>query len=124
MTMTVLADARPHHRRRASSLHKGRIDLRALDQEQLDDLAEELCGSPVPDVRMTEQEFVDWAFNWVDAEWVDGEVYLLAPANNEHETIDEWFGRLLGNYLEELGAGVLRRNMFVRLARQRSRRVP
>lgn len=117
MTLLDATDVRP---RRQSQ----RIDLREMDEEQLADLAEALCGSPVPGVRMTEREFVAWSFDWVDAEWVDGEVFLMAPANNEHETIDEWFGRLLGNFLEERGAGVLRRNMFVRLPRQRSRRVP
>lgn len=117
--MTLL-DATPFRPRRRTTA----TGLRAMDEEQLAVLAEELCGSPVPGVRMTEQEFVDWSFERVDAEWVDGEVILVAPANNEHESIDEWFGRLLGNFLEEFDAGVLRRNMFVRLARQRSRRVP
>ena len=73
---------------------------------------------------MTEDEYEAWCDSDVNAEWVDGEVILMAPANNEHESIDEWFGRLLGNFVEESDAGVLRRNMFVRLAKQRSRRVP
>lgn len=124
MTMLAATDVRPRYRRRTSPRDSGRIDLRALDEEQLAQLAEELCGSPVPGVRMTEREFVDWSYERVDAEWVDGEVILMAPANTDHETLDEWFGRLLGDFVEEGNLGKVLRNVFVRFARQRRRRVP
>lgn len=123
MTMLAATDVRSH-RRRSSPRRNGPIDLRTLDEEQLADLAEELCGSSVPGVRMTEQEFVDWSFDRVDAEWVDGKVILMAPANTDHETLDEWFGRLLGDFVEERDLGKVLRNVFVRFARQRRRRVP
>jgi Uma2 family endonuclease len=122
MTMLAAVPTRPRLRRAAREAKP--IDLRALDEEQLATLAEKLCGSAVPGVRMSEREFVDWSFERVEAEWVDGEVILMAPANDEHESIDEWFGRLLGNFVEESDLGSVRRNMFVRLARQRRLRVP
>jgi Uma2 family endonuclease len=128
MTMLAAPDARAQHhrprRRPSSPRENGRIDLRVLDEEQLAQLAEELCGSPVPGVRMTEQEFVAWSFDRVDAEWVDGEVILMAPANTDHETLDEWFGRLVGQFVEKHALGQVLRNVFVRFARQRRRRVP
>jgi Uma2 family endonuclease len=95
-----------------------------MDEDRLATLAERLAGNPVPGVRMTEKEFVDWSFNRVEAEWVDGEVILVPPANEEHEGLDEWLGRLLGEFVERRQLGVVRRNMFVRFPRQRRRRVP
>jgi Uma2 family endonuclease len=95
-----------------------------MDDEQLALLAEQLGGRPVPTVRMTEREFVDWSLYRVEAEWVDGEVILMAPANQEHESLDEWFGRLLGDFIEQRESGVLLRNMFVRFSRRRRLRVP
>jgi Uma2 family endonuclease len=99
-------------------------ELRAMDDWQLARLGEKLGGLPVPGVRMTERQFFDWAFENVDAEWVDGEVILMAPASDAHEGIDEWLGRLLGEYIERRDLGILRRNMFLRLPRRRRLRVP
>ena len=65
-----------------------------MDEEQLVTLAEKLCGSPVPGVRMTEREFVDWSFDRVDAEWVDGEVILMPPVSDEHNDLDTWLTAL------------------------------
>jgi Uma2 family endonuclease len=121
--MTTLAPSRRRsHGRPATRL--GANGLRVLDEEQVADLAERLGGRPVPGVRMSEREFVEWSFDRFDAEWVDGEVILMAPANEEHETLDEWFGRLLGDFIEQRESGVLLRNMFVRFPRRRRLRVP
>lgn len=101
-----------------------RIDLRALDQEQLANLAEELCGSPVPGVRMSEHEFVDWSLGRVDAEWVEGEVVLMPPVSDEHNNLDTWLTALVRMFVEARSAGVVRNNMFVRFPKRRRRRVP
>src|SRR5687768_12120193 len=98
--------------------------LRAMEPDEVADLGERLGGAPVPGVRMSEREFVDWAFDNVNAEWADGEVYLMAPANDAHESVDEWLGRLLGEFIERGQLGHFRRNMFVRLPKQKRRRVP
>lgn len=121
--MTTLAPSRrPSPRRPAAPLTSD--GLRALDAEQIGNLAERLGGRPVPGVRMSERDFVDWSFNRFNAEWVDGEVILMAPANEEHESLDEWLGRLLGDFIEQRELGVLLRNMFVRFPRRRRRRIP
>ena len=125
MTIT-LPPTRPGRakRGRAAVPSNGRLSLRAISPEDLDDLAERLDGTPVPGVRMSEEDFVNWALYRVDAEWVDGEVILMAPGNEDHETIDEWLGRLLGEFVERRDLGKFLRNMFVRFAKKRSRRVP
>src|SRR2546427_13283885 len=117
------AQARPK-RRHAFGRNNRLVNLLAMDVEQLADLAVQLDGAPVPGVRMSEDEFVEWAFDHVDAEWADGEVILMAPGNEDHETIDEWLGRLLGEFIERRGSGKFLRNMFVHFARKRRRRVP
>src|SRR4051794_6303790 len=98
--------------------------LRAMDDEALAELAEHLDGLPVPGVRMTQREFIDWSLFHVDAEWVDGEVILMAPGNIDHETLDKWIGRLIGNLVEEQDLGTYVGNMFVRFAGLRRLRVP
>jgi Uma2 family endonuclease len=124
MTMLDAVPFRSRRRRPPTGANARVAALRGMDEGQLADLAEELCGAPVPGVRMTEQEFVDWSFDRVDAEWVDGEVILMAPANTEHEMLDEWVGRLFGEFVEQGDLGKVLRNVFVRFARQRRRRVP
>lgn len=117
--MTLLDALPTRPRRRAKPL-----DLRAMDDGQLVGLAQALCGSPVPGVRMTEREFVDWSFERVDAEWADGEVILVPPVSNEHNDLDTWLTALVRMFAEDRSAGLVRNNMFVRLAKRRRRRVP
>jgi Uma2 family endonuclease len=95
-----------------------------MDDEQFAELAERLGGRPVPGVRMSEHEFVEWSLNRHRAEWVDGEVILMAPANDEHDDLDTWLTALVRMFLEARTVGVLRRDMFIRLPRRRRRRVP
>lgn len=101
-----------------------KLDLMTADPDALRDYAVELAGRPVPGVRMSAEEFEAWAIDHADAEWVDGRIILMAPANTDHETIDEWLGRLIGTYVEKTDAGRVLRNVLVRLSRQRRKRVP
>lgn len=99
--------------------------LRAMDPTDIADLAEQLGGSPVPGVRMTEREFVEWSLHRVDAEWVDGEVVLVSPENDWDNDLRVWLSMLLGMYVEAREAGVVRNDMFVRIPPpRRRRRVP
>ncbi len=70
------------------------------DCEALRELAVELDGRPIPRVRMTEREFVAWCPEEVRAEWVDGEVVMMSPANAEHVDVTVWLTRVEG--VEEL----------------------
>jgi len=49
--------------------------------------------------RMTEQEFESWALaTRARAEWVNGEVVIMAPANADHWEISSWLVALMAMY--------------------------
>jgi Uma2 family endonuclease len=95
------------------------------DAESLRQLARELGGSPVPGLRMSEREFEAWDTDGVRAEWVDGEVILMAPASMGHVGLNGWLWRLIGDFVEhrELGE-VFGIEAQVRLSAIPSRRNP
>jgi Uma2 family endonuclease len=104
------------------------MTLRELNNHiAIDDLAEELDGRPIPNLRMTEQEFVDWCRGQegIKAEWVDGEVIVMAPANFEHVDLNGWLYRLVSQFVEARELGVVLGGEFTaRFASRRRRRVP
>jgi Uma2 family endonuclease len=99
-------------------------DLRHMEPEEIYALAERLQGRPAPGLRMSEAEFEAWCDEDVRAEWIGGEVILMPPVSDEHSELNIWFIRLIGEHVEQNELGVLRQDMFVRLASQRRRRVP
>jgi Uma2 family endonuclease len=74
--------------------------------------------------RMTEEEFVAWADEDTRAEWVDGEVVIMSPANLEHCGLNAWLISLMVAFVEERDLGLVLPDAQVRLSGQRSRRVP
>ena len=108
--------------RRAATI--GEVDLWALGLHELNELAIELNGRAVPGLRMTERQFVEWCPSGIRAEWADGEVLLSPPANAEHDRLDVWFIALLALLIERDDLGVIHRDVWVRLAPQRRRRIP
>jgi Uma2 family endonuclease len=108
--------------RNGHSLPKPRTDE---DIRHLHDLAARLKGKPVPDVRMTEEEFEAWGDESVRAEWINGEVTLLSPANIPHAELTFWLGRLLGAVVDANDAGhVFTIDAQIRLAAVNQRRDP
>ena len=83
-----------------------------------------LQGRPVPGVHMTEAEYLNWCDEDVRSEWVDGEIIIMAPANDEHDDLNTWLTTLLRMYVEEHDQGIIRANMNVCLSGQRRFRVP
>ncbi|MCG8584730.1 MAG: Uma2 family endonuclease [Pirellulales bacterium] len=74
---------------------------------------------------MTEDEFVVWADKDVSAEWVDGRVVMMSPANDEHNALNIWLLGVLQFFVEHHDLGIVRGPEFaIRLASQRRRRVP
>ena len=73
---------------------------------------------------MTEAEFKSWCDEDVRAEWVEGEVVLMAPVSDEHDELGIWLIRLIGEHVEEHALGAIRQNIFVRFASPKRRRVP
>ena len=84
-------------------------------------------GTVLPKDRMTEEEFVAWAFSDEDirAEWEDGKVILMAPVSDAEDDIGNWLVNILRVFVEVRELGVIKgSNFFVRFATQRRRRIP
>lgn len=95
------------------------------DLNKLNDLAEQLCGQPVPGIRMTEDEFDAWCDEDVRAEWIDGEVILLSPSNIPHVSLNIWLTNLLTMVADADDAGqVFAVDAQIRLAIVKQRRNP
>ena len=62
--------------------------------------------------RMTYEEFLEWADEDTLAEWVDGEVILMAPASNKHQDICDFLTALLRHFTEGHQLGVVRSAPF------------
>ena len=129
MTTTATVPSRiPAHpapaRRKSALLRHFNGDFRHLTLDQIYDLAEALHGRAVPGITMTEAEFAAWCDKDVRAEWVDGRIFLMAPANLEHDDLHTWLTTLVRSFVEEHDAGQVFHDVFVRLTGQHRRRVP
>ena len=73
---------------------------------------------PQPPSRwMSEEEFVRWAVaNRVRAEWVDGEVIMMAPSNTDHADLNTWLSGLMRGYVEKRELGLIILDVFTRLS--------
>jgi Uma2 family endonuclease len=104
------------------------MTLRELNNHvAIDELAEKLNGQPIPNLRMTEKEFLEWCRyqEGIKAEWVDGEVIVMAPASGEHVDLDGWLYRLVSEFVEIRELGIVRGPEFAaRFASRRRLRVP
>ena len=78
-----------------------------------------------PGRRLTEREFLEWIWPKTRAEWVDGEVVLLAPDNVDHADFAGWLYSLVRQFVQARRLGsVYGPSVMVRLAGQRRRRMP
>ncbi|HEX4053399.1 MAG TPA: Uma2 family endonuclease [Tepidisphaeraceae bacterium] len=68
------------------------------------DLAQRLQGRPIPDLRLTESQF-EKEFADIKAEWVDGQVIIMAPVCREHADLNGWLFRLLSEFVEHHDLG-------------------
>jgi Uma2 family endonuclease len=69
-------------------------------------------ASPSPPMRMTYEEFLAWADEDANAEWVDGEVVWMSPISGEHQRMGRFLLRLFSEFLEERDLGELRYERF------------
>jgi Uma2 family endonuclease len=80
---------------------------------------------PHPGRRMTEQEFTHWLGEKTRAEWVDGEVVMMAPVSLEHADLGLWLASVLRFFVEHHDLGmVYGPEYMVRLGKERRRRMP
>lgn len=78
-----------------------------------------------PKQRMSEPDFVAWALSTqTRAEWVDGEVVHVSPANTDHSELRVWILTLLRMYCELRGVGRVLDDTLIRLSRRNRYRIP
>jgi Uma2 family endonuclease len=74
---------------------------------------------------MSEQEFLAWCDEDTRAEWIDGEVVMMSPANIDHVELQNWLAAVLGLYVEKHDLGRLVGPEYAaRLPERPSLRVP
>jgi Uma2 family endonuclease len=77
-----------------------------------------------PDRKLSEEEFLAWCDEDVKAEWVDGQVIVMSPANLRHVELTVFLTALLKTWVDDRDLGkVLGPELTTRLS-PRSRRVP
>jgi Uma2 family endonuclease len=102
----------------------GRSTL-TTDVEELAELAERLNGRPVPGVRMTERQFVEWSTpGALRAEWENGEVILMTTPSVTHAEWSGWIYRFLCGFAEFHDLGQAYLPVTVRLEELQRRRDP
>jgi Uma2 family endonuclease len=80
---------------------------------------------PPPVGRVSFEEFLAWCPENTWAEWVDGEIILMSPSDNEHQFVLGFLHRLIGAFVEERGLGwVFLPPFLMRLATRPSGREP
>ena len=55
--------------------------------------------TPTPPARMTYEEFLEWG-DGIRAEWVEGEVIVMSPPSNPHQSLMAFLGALLLLFVE------------------------
>ena len=58
-----------------------------------------------PDRKLSEEEFLAWCDEDVKAEWVDGQVIMMSPANTAHVRLTSFLDRVVGVFVERHGLG-------------------
>jgi Uma2 family endonuclease len=78
-----------------------------------------------PGRKLTEREFLGWIWPKTRAEWVDGEVVIMAADSLDHARYDLWLLSLVMLFVESRRLGeVYGPSVFVRLPRLRRLRMP
>lgn len=67
----------------------------------------------LPEKPVSFDQFVNWMDEDIRAEWVEGEILLMSPANNWHQNIVRFLTSLLSTYAEHAGIGTVRPSPFL-----------
>lgn len=92
--------------------------------QPITDLGPPTGFKPMPDRKLSEEEFVAWCDEDKKAEWVDGRVVMMSPANTAHVRITTFLLSLIKIFVEDRDLGeVFGPELTTRLS-PRIRRVP
>jgi Uma2 family endonuclease len=96
------------------------------DLRRLSELADQLQGRSLPGVRLTEPQFwAEYGDEDIKAEWINGEVIVMAPISDRHSIINGWLYRLMWEFVEHHDLGVVHGPEFpMRLSSIRTIRIP
>lgn len=76
-------------------------------------------------LKMTYEEFLQWADEDIYAEWVDGEVIFMSPVSDKHQDLSGFLEALFRHFVEANGNGTVRSGPFqMKLATRPSGREP
>jgi len=59
----------------------------------------------IPEPPVSYEAFLDWADEDVHAEWIDGEIHVMAPASSTHQRLVRFLSNVLSVWVEERDAG-------------------
>ncbi len=68
-------------------------------------LMSEALTTESPPLKMTYEEFLEWADEDTRAEWVDGEAMIMSPASTAHQNCSDFLTALIRHYAEATVAG-------------------
>jgi Uma2 family endonuclease len=88
------------------------------------DLGPPAGGKPPPERKLSEEEFLAWCNEDVKAEWVDGQVIMMSPANLRHVNLTAFLLSVMRIWVEDRDLGVVLGPEFMTRLSPRSRRVP
>lgn len=66
----------------------------------------------LPEGKLSYEQFLEWLDEDTWAEWVDGEVHLVSPVGGEHQDVALFLLRLISEFVETRGLGVVRYEPF------------
>jgi Uma2 family endonuclease len=78
-----------------------------------------------PGKRMSEEEFDRWVGEKTRAEWVNGEVIMMAPANLEHDDVQFWLRSIVTHFAQHHDLGAVHGpEVMIRVPQLNQRRLP
>jgi Uma2 family endonuclease len=70
-------------------------------------LAQATSAHRVPEGKISYEQFLEWLDEDTWAEWIDGEVVLMSPVSDEHQTVAMYLKILLGFYVNSRSLGIV-----------------
>jgi Uma2 family endonuclease len=70
------------------------------------------AGHPPAPLRMTYDEFLEWANEDTRAEWVNGEVVWMSPVSEEHQDLGLWLVQIVPGFVDAHRLGKVRYESF------------